>query len=82
MLETLQIPLSERSDEIPERNTSESDTRAVFDAIWSVEIVGAHTQADKHLTCLERRKVVPHTDTLETAAYVLDEAGFLEGIQT
>ena len=79
---TAQIPLSERSDEIPERNTSESDSRAVFNAVRSVKVVGTHSQAEEHLASLELRQVVAHTDTLETAADILDKTSLLEGVKT
>ena len=59
---------------------SESDARAVFNAIRSVKIVGTHAEAEKHLACLELRKVIAHSNTLEAAADVLDESRSLECI--
>ena len=61
---------------------SECDSRSVFYTVGAVEIVGAHSQTDKHLAGLERRKVITDAYTLEAAANILNETCLLECIQT
>ena len=60
----------------------ERNTRSVFDAVRSIEVVGAHAKADEHLADLECRKVIAYSNALETAAHVFYKACSLERVYT
>ena len=44
--------------------------------------MGAHAQADEHLSCVEGWKVIAHSYALEATAHVFYKAGLLECVHT